>query len=65
MTRLTDTEANYITVAAASYGLPVNANFFTSYFKVGKKRAKQLENIVATLTPDEVAQVVAAQAKDT
>lgn len=52
--RFTDKEASMYVVAAMSYGLPVNANFFASHFKsVSRKRAEELEAYQRSFTKPE------------
>ncbi len=60
MPRISDDEIRMYTIAALSYGLPVNANFFASYFGVSRKRAEELESYQNNFTPEEVSRIVKA-----
>lgn len=51
--RFSKEEAEMYLTAIATYGLPVNANFFSSYFEVDKKRSTELEDIQFDMTEEE------------
>lgn len=54
--RISKEEARMFAIGAMSYGLPVNSNFFRSYFKtVTKRRAEYLEKLQEDFNEDEVA----------
>lgn len=51
--RFSEKEAEMYVTASMTYGLPVNSNFFRSYFDVSSKRARELENFQFNMTKEE------------
>ena len=61
--RFTDEEINMYATALLSYGLPIGANFFSTYFKVSKRRSKELEDYQSDFTEEEMKCITQAAAR--
>lgn len=59
--RFSEKEAKMYAIGQMSFGLPLNANFFRSYFKgVTDARATELEKIQEDMTSEEARAIIKA-----